>query len=642
MGLFRTRLDAVKREASGERALATVRAIARFHRVQASPGYDAAMRWLAGAIEEIGLTPEIEWVGGDGVSRAWQHLLPEGWECTRAVATLHDGTDAERLCDFAGQPLSVIQRSDPVAGRFPLVALADGTEDAHYDGLDVRGKVVLTAGAVQRVHRLAVVERGAAGILADVRRLFPPVRAEDTDDGATNYTSFWWAGDEPRGWGFVVPPAVGRRLRARLATGAPLVLEVAIESRRFATRIPLLSTRVAGERPDEVLVMSHLCHPFACANDNASGVAATLETARVVKALRDAGRFERDARGIRFLWMPELTGTYAWLAGDPGRAARTTAAINLDMVGEDQEKCGSTLLLEHPPHFAAGFAEELLSAIRREAGDGTPGFGSGGGYVPMRMAEVPFSGGSDHVPFVDPAVGIPCPMLIQWPDRYYHSSSDTPDKTDPRSLEFAVRCAATYAMAIAAAHGPSAETLARLTAVGARARLLGAMTAPDPERAVERERVRGEAAIASLARVGVTAAVRDEACAAFTAFVRREAAGMVAGPPGFEHPLSGWTPRRRVGAPLHYQRFLLPGWHALPRAEREAWRRLELDMPDGEAIADLGWMACDGERTLREIARLVWLETGRDAIGYLAAWFGWAARLGLADPPPHTGSGGSR
>ena len=84
-----------------------VREIARFHRIQASPGFDAAARWLTGAIEAIGLTPETEWVAGDGVSRAWQHLLPEGWDCTRAVATLHDGGTSEALCDFAAQPLSV-------------------------------------------------------------------------------------------------------------------------------------------------------------------------------------------------------------------------------------------------------------------------------------------------------------------------------------------------------------------------------------------------------------------------------------------------------------------------------------------------------------------------------------------------------
>ena len=638
--MFRTLLEAVKAEVSGERALDSVRAIARFHRIQASPGFDDAARWLTGAIEAIGLTPEVEEVPGDGRTRAWQHLLPEGWTCTRAHARLHDDGRVEPLCDFTAQPLSLIQRSAPASGRFPLVALADGTEDAHYDGIDVRGKVVLTAGAVQRVHRLAVVERGAAGLLADVRRLFPPIRAADTDAHAFNYTSFWWAGDEPRGWGFVVPPAVGGRLRERLAGGAALSVAVEIESSRFVTPIPLITARIPGDVPGEVLVMAHLCHPFACANDNASGVAATLETARVLHTLRHSGRFGRDARTVRFLWMPELTGTYAWLAGAEGRPASLAAALNLDMVGEDQDRCGSTFLLEHPPSFAATFAEELMAAIRPEAIDGRPGFGSGSGHVLPRMAEVAFSGGSDHVPFVDPAVGVPCPMLIQWPDRFYHSSSDTPDKTDPRSLELTVRCAATYAGVIAGAHGARGEALLAPTGRGARVRLLTALGGSDPVRAGARERMRGERAIASLARLGVAEEAIEGSLRSFISFADRE--GVTAGvdEPAFEHPGGSWVPRRRVGAPLHYQRHLLPGWPELSRAEQETWRRHEMDFPDGVLVADLGWSACDGRRTLREIARLVWLETGHEAIAFLAESLVWAARLGLADPPPEPTRGG--
>ena len=625
--MFRRLLDAVREEASGERAHEWVRAIARHHRVQASPGYDAAAEWLRATLVSLGLEPEWETVPGDGRTRAWQHLLPEGWECTSAHARLHDEQGARTLCDFASQPLSLIQRSDPVRGRFPLIALADGTEDAHYAGVEVHGRVVLTSGAVQRVHQLAVVERGAAGILADVRRLFPPVRTADTDPDAVNYTSFWWCENEPRGWGFVVSPRTGAELRARLARGAALSLEVMIESRRFATPIPIVSTRIPGRTPGEVLVLAHLCHPFACANDNGSGVAAALETARVLKTLASRGAFPADGRSVRVLWMPELTGTYAWLAAHPSRTRALVAALNLDMVGEDQDQCGSTLLLEHPPCFAASFAEELMAAIRPEAADRS----SANPAIPIvRMAEVPFAGGSDHVPLLDPAVGIPCPMLIQWPDRYYHSSSDTPDRTDPRSLAHAVRCAATYAGTIAHAVGERAEGVLGLVARGARIRLLEARGAADEGRAVLRERMRGDQALASLARLGVSEARIASERHVLAAFADAET-GPAPAPPAFAHPLASEKPRRRVAAPLHYQRFLLPGWHALPRAEREAWRRLELDTPDGELLSDLGWAACDGQRTLGEIARLVWLETGRDAIDLLARSFTHASHLGLAE-----------
>ena len=53
------------------------------------------------------------------------------------------------------------------------------------------------------------------------------------------------------------------------------------------------------------------------------------------------------------------------------------AALNLDMVGEDQEQCGSTFLIEHPPCYSASFAESLLAAVRERAVERWPLFGAG-------------------------------------------------------------------------------------------------------------------------------------------------------------------------------------------------------------------------------------------------------------------------
>ena len=41
-----------------------------------------------------------------------------------------------------------------------------------------------------------------------------------------------------------------------------------------------------------------------------------------------------------------------------------------------------------------------------------------------------YSGGSDHDVFVDGTVRIPAVLMIVWPDQWYHSSGDTPDKSD--------------------------------------------------------------------------------------------------------------------------------------------------------------------------------------------------------------------
>ncbi len=613
--MFHSLLQVVREEVSGERALESVRSIARFHRVQSSPGYDAAASWLAERIEAAGLEVEIEHVPGDGRSRFLGALMPRGWACERANATLLDRGRREPLCDYEASKLSLVLRSDPGRGRFRVVAVEDGTEDDHYRGLDVRGAAVLTRGAAHRVHRLAVVARGAAGILCDGRRLVAPVRDAFDDPDALAYTSFWWNEDEPRGWGFVVSPRTGARLRERLAAGHPLELEVEIDARAYDTRVPLVSAVLpaANRSPDsrEVLVMAHLCHPQPSANDNASGAAAALEAARALAALRARGAWGPGARGVRVLWVPELTGTYAWLGSVPGRAAQIDAAVNLDMVGEDQERCGSTLLLEHPPCFAGSFAEELLRRIREQAVEWVSSFSGPGHYSLTRMAEVPYSGGSDHAVFIDPAIGVPCPMLIQWPDRYYHSSHDTPDKCDPRSLALAARCAATYAGFLSSAGAREVAWVGEAVERGARRRLLDALDAADSARAFARERRRGLRAIASLARIGAPETALRGAAASLEAFAAREGACVpeCALPP--REPLGPRSrPRRAIGAPLEYQRHLLAGWSRLGDEARDAWRSDEAHIPGGTTTLELAWYACDGIRTLDEIAHLVWLESG--------------------------------
>ena len=76
----------------------------------------------------------------------------------------------------------------------------------------------------------------------------------------------------------------------------------------------------------------------------------------------------------------------------------------------------------------------------------------------------PFSGGSDHYVYSDPTVGVACPMMIQWPDKFYHTSADTIDKVDPEMLRKVALMTATYAYFIADAGAEEALWLASETA----------------------------------------------------------------------------------------------------------------------------------------------------------------------------------
>src|SRR5207247_9407067 len=144
-------------------------------------------------------------------------------------------------CDYGGQRLSLILRSAPARGRYRLVALEDGGDERDYEGLDVAGAVVLSRASPHRVHALAVLERGAAGLLHDGRRLLPPVRDRFDDPDQLAYASFWWNGDEPRGWGFVVSRCRCDRRRRRLSGGGEPERVVQLDIPCFVLAIPFVS-----------------------------------------------------------------------------------------------------------------------------------------------------------------------------------------------------------------------------------------------------------------------------------------------------------------------------------------------------------------------------------------------------------------
>ena len=147
-----------------------------------------------------------------------------------------------------------------------------------------------------------------------------------------------------------------------------------------------------------------------------------------------------------------MTGTFAYLAAHEAemRAGRWVAGLNLDMVGADQNATGSSWELVGLPQAGASFSDHLLSWLREPMLDG------------VRHRETGFSAGSDHYILSDPSVGIPTPMLIQWPDKYYHTSADTPEKVSPDSLARSGTLAAAYACWLANAGSAEVAWLAHL------------------------------------------------------------------------------------------------------------------------------------------------------------------------------------
>ena len=231
-----------------------------------------------------------------------------------------------------------------------------------------------------------------------------------------------------------------------------MVLQVKVDANLSAGSYEVVTGYIPGSDLAEQEVcwfVAHLDHCLPSANDNASGSAAILETARSLIDLVESGAFPKPRRTIRFFWVPEINGPYAYVSQHLEETKRAVAVINMDMVGENQMLCGSVFRVTSTHDSTPSFFNDLLEAHLdfmlthdpQANGELTDPYGV---VSPMGTREAwnarvtPYSGGSDHVVFMGGVTNIPATMFGSWPDHFYHSSGDTPDKSDPTQLKRAV------------------------------------------------------------------------------------------------------------------------------------------------------------------------------------------------------------
>ncbi len=651
--MYHALLKLLNNEVSGDAAKNLVAQISQWHRIQASPMYRAAAEWVDATLRGYGLASTIErFPAREGVY-AWAEPMFQEWWCDEA--TLHliepDGTQ-RRLADYRAVPLSLMPRSAPADGEFEVVVVEGGDRPEHYAGLDVRGKLVLTRMMPMSVHPVAIEQFGAAGLIFDGMRSVPEVCPPGDLQDDIQYASWWWWGGETRAFGFVLSPRAGAELRRlvarRTARGEPVRTRALVRSHFADGTLETVSAHIPGTSDEEVVVTAHLCHPAPFANDNASGAAAAMEAARALHALIARGVLPQPKRAIRFLWMPEMTGTYAYLAAHEAELPRMVAGLNLDMVGEDQEQTGSSWLLIRTSDAMPSFVAPLLEALREGYFGQAHTFNGQGEFPLFRHAVVPFSNGSDHYIFGDPSVGVAAPMLIQWPDRFYHTTADTLDRVDPRSLWRAAALAATYAYFVASAGPREVAWLAREMNYRFEVRLarklqsatsaaLGgsAPEGPDWAARVAFRRERQQAALESLRRLDpafdphpwqTQATTLADAAWARARDVLDD--WRVPEQETLPEEAAKLIPARRYRGPISLQPYLrhLP---ADERADAKAMVRKHGEFMDLPADVALYW--ADGLRNLGDILRLTELETDvRDPAGLLA-YFQLLARLGLVE-----------
>jgi len=423
---------------SGELAKEHVIQITRWHRIQGSRQYREAAQYVLGQLRKFGFSEKdayIESFKSDGKTlyQTWQS--PSGWDIQSAELRMV-APDTERIVGFPEIAMSVITYSNPGDVTAELVWVGDGTSNDDYKGKDVKGKFVFATGYGGEVHRHAVLKYGAKAVvcyLDDERAMYHPDMLQ--------YTGMWPRAEELDRitFGFNLTKRQGEKLKDLLIAGKKVVLHGWVKGtglEPYFMDVPVAHIR-GTDKPDEELVFSaHLDHPKESANDNASGSSALLDIARTLKELTDGGRLPRPKRSFRFVWVPEWNGTMAYIDKHPEiegseLGGKFLVNMNMDMVGEHPELLHSHLVLTRTPASLPSCVNDVVENMA-EMVDGMDIRTPRGSLSEFNYRVTPYSGGSDHMMFIDRKVpGI----MFSHSDYTHHTSDDTPDKVDPVELE---------------------------------------------------------------------------------------------------------------------------------------------------------------------------------------------------------------
>ncbi len=459
----------IRKAMSEEQILEYLRIITGYHRVQASPDIRNAEQACLRALAEQGVDAQILSYDASFDTRYFEEEMFPEWQCRRAWLALAE-PEEEPICDFARDNMCVIMRSascDFSEAGLELVCLPEDADRDNCAEMDLKGRLILVSGYHGQYLDWAVRERGAVGILSDY---LPKLDGLRNDYDMAECRVYKGVASRnlvtDRIFGFSLKKSEADRLRRLYArmekehaadSARPRYprMKGLVETEFRSGELCDLFAEIPGTGDEAVLATAHICHPKPSANDNASGSAGCMELIAVLSRLIREGKLPKPRRSIRILLVPEITGTIAYLANlSDEERRRIKACVNLDMIGGRQGKDAGPVNLIKTPDASASFIDQVAELVLDEVRKDFPTVSLRNEYSSMHHFEVhSYCGGSDHQVSNDPAVGIPTVSFTQWPDRFYHTSFDTPDRIDA-SLIAKTAAAAAAVLYTLAAPGP--------------------------------------------------------------------------------------------------------------------------------------------------------------------------------------------
>ena len=503
--LPKEQIDEIVGESSGETALNTIIDINGYNRDRLSAEYAGPFvetQVILSRLKQYGISAEL--VKFPAANELWDAVKGELWEMKprhQKLASMHD---------MVPMLASGSQTTDVTAD---LVWVGRGTP-AEIDAVKVEGKIAVTEGSLAQVHNYACNQKGALGVIgiAISRPYLDPLQMPWAGIGGMRGGAGGQRGGAPGQppaaaaqpqqppaqpqpqpkpkFGFQLPVREGDFLKTRLMANEKITVHAVVESKQEKYNNEDVVAVIPGTDPKagEIIFSAHLFEGITKfgANDNTSGSATILEVARLLNTCFQEGRLPKPKRTIRFLWGPEIGGTGMWVKANKTIMDKTLCNINMDMVGEWLSKNQAFMCLMRTTFGNAHYVNDVMENYYRYVGEGNRERiqnRSDAYKVPVRIvapfgADEPFwysiethYGSSDHEVFNDWAVRVPGVMMIAWPDRWYHTSGDLPDKSDATQLKRAAAIGAAGAYTIACADDNMAVKIAGEIASNAARRL---------------------------------------------------------------------------------------------------------------------------------------------------------------------------
>ncbi|MFX1515886.1 MAG: DUF4910 domain-containing protein, partial [Promethearchaeota archaeon] len=422
-------VECLTNEISHNSIINNISRISQFHRVQGSKGYLKAAKFIESILTNNSLVTTLHEFPADGKWQHWGWIAPISWNIEEGECWITKPI-RKKLCSFHDTPMSVITHSKSCDFEAPLVDVGKGETVEEYE--KAKGKVALITGSPRRIFQLAA-QYDVKGLIIHPS----PGRTASLGANTVQYDGFWpvAANFAEVTSGFSITHRQAIELQKYLESDSEVCVHFKINA-EFSQdgKLHVLETEIRGSTypQEEIILIAHLCHPASGANDNASGSATLTEVALSLNKMINQGILPQPERTIRFLWVPEFSGTipYLKLYDNQRNRRKIITVINLDMVGESPQKIGTPLTINCPSFTTPSYLSALLNNAASCVSEQKPIYDEIGRSYQLNYRLKPFSGGSDHMLFNDQYFSIPSVMLGH-DDPFHHSSADSVDKVEP-------------------------------------------------------------------------------------------------------------------------------------------------------------------------------------------------------------------